>query len=234
MTFFLVAALLSLDHRSWVRAAAYPVAFLSLLSYETCYLLFIGFPLLRARLAWRYALGYGVHVSVCAASILAVIAIRMGSGETRMTTAMGEPWEVVYKVIASPFIGFYTSASRLLNFVPEAFTSVDAAGGFAICFGVAIAVSFGLYLLREKSASESAIANQVAAFTWLSSVLDPEGLTRWGSLAVSLFLWLFSYGFTLNNFPPTDVMGRQTSITWREPFRPLCFSRKAGFSSGSF
>ncbi|MDD5199654.1 MAG: hypothetical protein PHC88_07595 [Terrimicrobiaceae bacterium] len=209
MTFFLVAALLLLRGGVW-RWAAYPIAYLSLLSYETCYLLFLLFPLVLATASMRWLWQSAWHIAWCAVSIGSVIAFRLLKGEGRMTTALGDFSRLTYEIVTAPFIGVLTSGVRFAGCLPEAFAVVPASAAF-LGFAVAALVVAGLWLSRDApltpALEPSAAAFPKTCVRWLGQ----EGPTAAGYAVVYLVIWLTSYAFTFTNFPPTDRIGRQTS-----------------------
>jgi len=216
MTFFLLGALLLLREKP-VRYLAYPVAFLSLLSYETAYLLFIFFPLLQARPTRRYLwrlLGHGI---LCALTLLFVAVVRLQSGEVRMVSVTSNAADSLHIMLISPFLGFATSAAQFVRVLPIAVHHLDLFGlGIALAVAALAGVCFKLAapvtqagFPTQPSPTAPAQSSHSGFFRAFLTECGPAPL---GYMAVLLLLWLASYLASFLHFPPTIQVGRLTSV----------------------
>src|SRR5258708_28569266 len=109
LTFLLIALLINRT-RFW--AASYPIAGLSLLSYETAFLPFIVFPLFfadRQKKVSRWLL----HLIGCGVVLAIVFGIRLHLGDARANSVISGPGEMLWKMVSSLWIGPETTLPTL-------------------------------------------------------------------------------------------------------------------------
>jgi hypothetical protein len=205
VTFFLIGAGLLMSEHRRLHVLAYLVAFLSLLSYEAVYLLFILYPLALARPTRGFALRLGKHSAACAVSMFAIAAVRYLQGESRVEGVVGSPAHTAYIILAAPWYGFTTSASAFGKFLPHAIADLNPA---AAAMGGAIALMLALALWPARPWPAGDADGEPAARHFF---LTPSGPTFLGFALVFIGMWLFSYCFTFTHFPPTAQSGRMTS-----------------------
>jgi hypothetical protein len=212
---FLLAALLVSQTRYWL--ASFPIAGLSLLSYETAFLPFIVFPLFLLGRDKRISRGL-IHLAGCGLVLAIVFAIRLHLGDARASSVVSGPGEVIWRMISSLWIGPETDLRTLAMAVLRA---PHAQPPFAFLY--AALVGF-LLLIAPRLIKEppSALA---------------EGPNRQKMIAVFLggfAAWIFAYALTLTNYPPTQEAGRLTSTHTAAVFGLACVISAAAAYFRSF
>jgi hypothetical protein len=178
------------------RWLAYPVAAMCLLSYETAFLPFAILPTLlqlEKLNAWKNRLW---HVVLCSAILVACFGFRFFIlSEERAQMAVGSPATMVYRSITSFGIGpFYA-----LQTYGYAFSRGLSIHDLLLTVLIGILAVIGAFLLaRFLTSQNSQSENQERP------ILRP--------LLATFFTWVFSYGLTFVNYPPTDIHGRLTSV----------------------
>jgi len=212
---FLLAALLVSQTRYWL--ASFPIAGLSLLSYETAFLPFIVFPLFLLDRDKRISRGL-IHLAGCGLVLAIVFAVRLHLGDARASSVVSGPGEMIWRMISSLWIGPETDLRTLAIAVIRA---PHAQPPFAFLY--AALVGF-LLLIAPRLIKER------------SSVLA-EGLNRQKMIAVFLggfAAWVFAYALTLTNYPPTQETGRLTSTHTAAVFGLACLISAAAAYFRSF
>ncbi|MBV8274148.1 MAG: hypothetical protein JO170_02655, partial [Verrucomicrobia bacterium] len=190
--------------RFWI--VSYPIAALSLLSYETAFLPFIVFPLFFFDRKGR-VVRWVAHLAICGAFLIAVLATRLLLSDSRATGVVSQPGDTLWRMISSLWIGPLTSLHTIAKAILEAPHSQTP---FAFLF-VALVLILLLavpWLIRGtgNSAPASAISRS-RCFTLLFA-----GLTS----------WIFSYVLTIVNYPPLQLSGRLTSTHLAAVFGLTC------------
>jgi hypothetical protein len=202
LTFLLIALLVNRT-RYWV--ASYPIAALSLLSYETAFLPFIVFPLFfpdRGRRVFRWL----VHVASCGTVLVLVFGIRLKLGDSRANSVISGPGEILWRSVSSMWLGPVTSLKTLVKAIIE---GPHAPTPFAFLFaGLVALLLLALPRLIRKTPGP-----------------PDESSSRSQSLTVFLAgvaSWIFAYALTLTNYPPTQEAGRLTSTHIAAVFGLAC------------
>jgi hypothetical protein len=202
LTFLLIALLVNRT-RYWV--ASYPIAALSLLSYETAFLPFIVFPLFfadRRRRVFRWL----VHLASCGSVLLVIFAIRLNLADARANSVISGPGELLWRSVSSMWIGPETSLRTLVKGILE---GPHAQTPFAFLFAglVALLLLVLLRLMRETLGSPGEVSNRSQSLTvFLAGIAS----------------WIFAYALTLTNYPPTQESGRLTSTHMAAVFGLAC------------
>jgi hypothetical protein len=200
LTFLLIALLV---HRTRFRFASYPIAGLSLLSYETAFLPFIVFPLFFVDRPKRI-LRWLIHLAGCGAVLLIVFGIRLSLGDSRATSVVSGPGEMLWRTISSLWIGPETSLRILVNAVRDA---PHAQPPFAFLFAALVALLLTVLprLINETPPREA-----------------PDRSKFITVFLAGLAAWIFAYALTLTNYPPTQETGRFTSTHVAAVFGLAC------------
>jgi hypothetical protein len=205
MTFSLVGLLLW--RRGGVaRVFAYPIAGVSLLSYETAYISFLCAPLLLAdRAELRRIFAWVVHAAGCAIVLGLVVMARAVTGGWDVTRAsdprpakvLGHPVEAATHAIKSLYLGPLTDLRAFGHALVEGGRHVDL---WAIGAATVLAVLLLVWHLRRPHGE--------ADLRPASG--ESSGPLVWLAVRVTA-VWSASYAFTLINYPPTQLTGRLTS-----------------------
>ena len=186
IAYALLGLLLIPSVRRRLVVLAYPVAAISLLSYESAFLIFFfGAPAYRAtrrEWSWRFL---AQHCLACLLTLSLVAGVRMSKGEGRAREAASDLGKTVYRSVSSLVIG-----------PPVSLGSFQRAWSLWR-HGVSL-TSFALFLL-------------VAALLGLGlrGPREPVRKTALLWLAVSgCAIWIFGYALTLINYPPNQLAGR--------------------------
>jgi hypothetical protein len=200
LTFLLIALLV---HRTRFRFASYPIAGLSLLSYETAFLPFIVFPLFfvdRRKRIFRWL----IHLAGCGAVLITVFGIRLSLGDSRANSVVSGPGEMLWRVISSMWIGPETGLRILVKAVLAA---PHAQPPFAFLFAALVAL---LLMVLPRLINETPVAAAPDRSKFVTVFL------------AGLAAWIFAYALTLTNYPPTQEAGRLTSTHVAAVFGLAC------------
>ncbi len=187
------------------RALAYPVAALTLLSYETAFLPFLGVPLLR-RPDRRAALrAFALHLALCAGIVAIVAAIRFATGDARAHEAAGSPARTLLRMAASVFLGPWTSGTQLWDGPLAGWRRLDGTAALV----APLLVGGLVVVLRGRRPALAAPAGEVSGPAPGPGV-GGRPSSGW-LLAGAAVVWAGSYALTIINYPPTQTVGRMTS-----------------------
>jgi hypothetical protein len=202
LTFLLIALLVNRT-RYWV--ASYPIAALSLLSYETAFLPFVVFPLFFADRRRRIS-RWLVHLASCGTVLLLIFAIRLKLADARANSVISGPGELLWRSVSSMWLGPETSLKTLVKAIVE---GPHAQTPFAFLFaGLVVLLLLALLrLLREVPGSPGEVSKRSQSLTVFLA-----GITS----------WIFAYALTLTNYPPTQEAGRLTSTHMAAVFGMAC------------
>lgn len=202
LTFLLIALLVNRT-RCWV--ASYPIAALSLVSYETAFLPFIVFPLFFADRGRRVS-RWLVHLASCGTVLVLVFGIRLKLGDARANSVISGPGELLWRSVSSMWLGPETSLKTLVKAIlqgPHAQTPF----GFLFAGLVALILLALPRLMREAPGSPDEVSNRSQSLT---------------VFLAGVFSWIFAYALTLVNYPPTQEAGRLTSTHMAAVFGLAC------------
>lgn len=193
MTFLLLGLLLWLSG-GWKQVLSYPVAALSLLSYETAFIGFLLAPLLvhasKPERRWRRWLVHGI---TCGAILFAIAIIRVKTGDSRSVAVLDEPLMDAWRSLSSMVLGPLTD---LWAYVHAGYTGMAHVSGVAALSWLGILLPVIVYWRAARRATDTG---------------ETTG-TALGPLATACAItWAASYALTLVNYPPTQVIGRLTS-----------------------
>jgi hypothetical protein len=200
---FLLLGLLIQETR--FRILSYPIAGLSLLSYETAFLPFIAFPLFfvgRTRRIRQWVL----HLAGCVAVLAIVFGIRLHLGDARADSVISGPGETLWRMVSSMWIGPATSLHTLVKAVAE---GPHSQSSFAFVFAGLVVVLL-LALPRLVRQGDSGTAD----FPRREEIVKV--------LFAGLACWSFAYSLTLTNYPPDQLAGRLTSTHIAAVFGLAC------------
>ncbi|MBV9876106.1 MAG: glycosyltransferase family 39 protein [Verrucomicrobia bacterium] len=202
LTFLLVALLINRT-RYWLLS--YPIAGLSLLSYETAFLPFIVFPLFFVGSGKRIS-RWLIHLAGCGTVLFIVFGIRLWRGESRANSLISGPGEMLWRALSSLWIGPETCLRILAKAILQA---PHGQQPFALLFAMLIALLVVL-LLRMFNKPDMATAETQNRSKILTVFL------------AGLASWIFAYALTLVNYPPTQETGRFTSTHVAAVFGLAC------------
>jgi hypothetical protein len=202
VTFALIAFALFLSAKP-VRWLCYPVASLSLLSYESAYLPFILAPILLFTATRAWIKRGGLHLLLCLGTMAIIAGIRLSKGDSRAASVAGNLSEALVRSFTSLFIGPKTSGVQAIAGPLESLPRVDL-NGWLVAFVAALGLLV-IWLMREDD----------------HPVMHPDKLSPaiarrpFVQLALSgLIFWAASYALTLvdPHYPPVRTFGRLTSV----------------------
>lgn len=202
LTFLLLGLLLQ---ETRFRILSYPIAGLSLLSYETAFLPFIAFPLFLVDRNKRIR-QWVIHLAGCAAVLAVVFGIRLRLGDARADSVISGPGETVWHMVSSMWIGPVTSLRTLSKAFAE---GPHSQSSFAFVFAGLVVILL-LIVARSVPDGESGTAD-LSGRTGIVKVLF-----------AGLASWIFAYALTLTNYPPTQLAGRLTSTHIAAVFGLAC------------
>jgi hypothetical protein len=199
---FLFAAILVYARRRYA-AASYPLAILSLLTYEPLFFVFFAAPFVRrGRKTWRQR---AIHVSICGLILVAYLVVRRQASESRLMTATAEtPLHVAGEVL---LFAVYSAFMSFRSYIYAVFLAVRETSLESLVWGLLLALAAVASLLRLPSAGMRRTARIASPRTrwWFARVLAP-GL---GMILLGYALSYFSNGHRL--FYP--LAGRDTRFS---------------------
>jgi len=209
MTFLLIGLLFWLRGR-WFKWSSYPIATLSLLSYESAFLPFVLAPLLTFRDRRETLRQWSFHLFSCLTIIAIMALLRLWLSDSRAIEAISNPGQTITRSSVSFFLGPATSAQRLFTAAVEGIERLNLT---ALWCAIFLVLSF--FVLRRTVIAASLVPHHQRSFN-TSRILrhlveSTGGAPWWWILPGALLVWGFSYAFTLTNYPPTQLTGRLTS-----------------------
>ena len=200
LTFLLVALLVSQTRLWWT---SYPIAGLSLLSYETAFLPFIVFPLFFVDARKRIS-RWLLHLAGCATVLAVVFSIRLSLGDSRATSVISDKGEILWRMVSSLWIGPETCLRILAK---AALAAPHGQPPFAFLFGALVILLLVVLprLINEQPGTEPVDRPRIV-----------------NVFLAGLASWIFAYALTLVNYPPTQETGRLTSTHVAAVFGLTC------------
>jgi hypothetical protein len=191
--------------RTRFEILAYPIAGLSLLSYETAFLPFIVFPLFF--LGRKNRIGRGLmHLAGCGIALLIVFGIRLYLVDSRASSVVSSPGEMLWRVTSSLWLGPEASLKTLAKaFLEGPHTQNPFAFLFAALVGVLL-VALPRFIVEPAGVVDEAANRSQSAQVFFAG----------------LACWVFAYALTLINYPPTQTAGRLTSTHVSAVFGLAC------------
>jgi len=190
LTYLLVALLVSRT-RFW--PLSYPIAALSLLSYESAFLPFILFPLFFVDRKKRIR-QWLTHLLACGAVLVAILGIRLHLSDARAQSAVSQAGDTIWRMFSSLWLGPETSLETVGKAIVQ---GPHAVSPFAFFFAglVVTLLLLILRLFRESNDVDPARARFQCRTVFIAGIA----------------CWIFAYFLTITNYPPTQMAGRLTS-----------------------
>lgn len=199
---FLLAGFLLFLSPCRIRLLSYPVASLSLLSYESAYLPFLLAPFLHFSRSKIWLRGLIVHVAFCLTTLVIIGGIRLSKGDARATEVAGGISEAIYRSATSLFIGPATSAHQMAVSPWQGLFGHDAHAWCVMAFA-AIVVLLLAAKASDRLAQASGPGDVQPGVPGLATVMT-----------CGLLFWSSAYALTLvdPHYPPVRTLGRLTSV----------------------
>lgn len=212
MTFLLIATLLYLSGRRWL---AFPVAALSLLTYESAFMPFLAVPLLLPKWDRRLLRDWLVHLGVCVALILAAFLYRSHYQDIRAVSVAAEPAEMIMRALGSlvmgPSVALSTFGFRWLTPWQSVDRSLVAIMGLAFVVFV-----WRLSRLRPDYPPHpeypAALESAQVSIQFSPKFRETLSKTHPNLLVAGLVALAFGYGLSFTHFPPLTIAGQETSV----------------------
>lgn len=199
----------------WLRGGvgrwiSYPVATMSLLSYESAFLPFLAVPLLWSGNRKATLRTWLTHIVLCIAIVTLLAIIRLKTGDVRADSAITDLGTTTHRLLTSLYLGPFTSIRMLGKGAWLGLQHASPAGiGAAIFLASAV---FACRSLRHALPVTQTSPSLALWPNWLARHRTAEGqLPWWWVLATALLMLSGSYALTLTNYPPTQESGRLTS-----------------------
>lgn len=194
------------------RGASYPIAALSLLSYETAFLGFLAVPLLLNADRRSFLKTWAKHVLACCAILVAVSIVRLETQDSRVAATLGDPATALFRSATSLYIGPTSDMRVIARSVIEGFLRMSA-----MPFWTAIIISVGFIVLWSAITDRPVRINRTGPIwpTWLDRARYADGSTPWWYFTfAALITWCGSYALSITDYqyPPTCALGRLTSV----------------------
>jgi len=217
--FFLISTLLYL--KGW-KKLSYFIIPLCLLTYESPFMLFFAVPLFQAafdKKFWKY---YTVHVLILCFMIAAFALYRISEGESRMVETQGQPLDVIYKVLTAMILG---PLMNILLFVRAPFatilswfespsywfkTPLEPWYKYIFIYIVIFFAVYSTFLYKLKNNfiprlnDNDTDKSSNNAYTYFHSLVK--------ILFVGIVLLCLGYSVSFTHYPPTRIMGLNTSV----------------------
>jgi len=190
------------------RIASYVLAFCSLLTYESAFLVFLSVPLFKAHWDRGTIKQWIAHLAICFSLLALIFLARKFSGESRIEEISSV--KTLVKIIGSMVIGPLVS---LYSFI-QAIVDVCAGLGFlkwALSAGI---VLFALWDSACGRRQFSSGGDSKIIYYW--SIFEPTSDATINALVRPIFaaatMTLSSYLLAFTHFPPSALHGRFTSV----------------------
>jgi hypothetical protein len=209
MTFLLLGLLFWLKGGRW-RWASYPVAGLSLLTYETAFLPFLAAPLfwIGNRTASRIWL---LHLTLCGVMVAGVAYARLHTGDARAVGAISDLSQTARMLVTSLYLGPITSLKMMGKGAWIGIREISTAGVASLIVLLAC-FSFAFRTPSDSPAQTRQLTPRIQpGWSDLDRSTEAGELPWWWVLISALVMWSGSYALTLINYPPTQEFGRLTS-----------------------
>ena len=212
LMFTLIAGLLYLKN---MKAYAYLVSIMALLTYETTWLPFVLMPLLKGNISRQWLVSWLKHALILGLILAVVIAIRMSMGETRVVNvADADSFTLFVKSVSLLFIGPLVSG---LTFLIRPYTAIVDGTPFSWFMIVIMAVFlFGVFkkvTARASSFDESAAGETVVTGpAWMQLTAGSQVQDGIRMIVVGLAMWMSVYALSYSHWPAFEIAGRLTSV----------------------
>jgi hypothetical protein len=194
MTFLLLGLNLLSSDSKWLRRLSYPVAYLTLLTWEGCYLPFLFAPLLFFEKSKRWLIRAIVHVGIWGAMLGITLLIRYLTGENRIVALAGGGQEMIMQMLSAMLIG---PLAVVRATVTRPFETVLHAEPSSLLIGGLTAGAILYYLIVSKG--ESAVPRDRLLSPRIVAVLG-AGIAA----VLSPYVLMYRPGY----FPPNVTIGR--------------------------
>lgn len=197
MTFLLAGLNLSKSGSKWLQWFAYPVAYLSLVTWEGFYLPFLFAPLLWFEKSKRWVLRAGLHVIIWIAILGVTLFVRYLSGEDRVVALAGGGQEMLGRMLMAVLIGPAAAATATVTRPVEALLHAEPT---SLLLGLFAAVAIFYFLAGSKQFPSA--GPRPVDLKFVAAMV--------GGIAAVLFPYVLMYrpGY----FPPNTVIGRLSAV----------------------
>jgi hypothetical protein len=189
-------------YRSRRAAWSYLVLFVSLITYEPYFLIFLLAPFLLTGLVWRDRLiRLVVHGAVCTGIFVAVMGIRLALGDGRTAQVAGN-FEVFLKnAVTAPIYGLATGLITIMSRVGETLVDLTPVGFVWVVLWTA-GISLFLRLLRSDGPYQPAGSGRN----------DYQAMAYFFLLGLAMAAIAYVYRFYPWYFPPIHTSGRLSHV----------------------
>lgn len=219
--YFLIATLLYLNN--W-KKISYFVIFICLLSYESPFMLFFGVPLLICSWNKKFLKELTIHSIILCSMIGVIFLFRKLLGEKRISTASSDLFGVIGKIISAMIIGplfnlyqFLRSPLATINYwindlsFPFYYSYVFYFIGFCL-----IMYYWYFYTLKPDYKSIRDEKNKYSESNEISCD-DKAEVSLFFNKVLKIFiagivLLCLGYSVSFTHYPPTELIGRRTSV----------------------
>jgi len=197
MTFLLVGLNLSKSGSRWLQWLAYPVAYLSLVTWEAFYLPFLFAPLLWFEKSKRWVIRAGLHVVIWIAILGLTLLVRYLSGEDRVVALAGGGQGMLGKMLIAVLIGPAAAATATVTRPAEALFHAEPT---SLLLGLVAAVAVFHFLATVKQSPS--VGPRPVDLKFLAAMV--------AGIAAVLFPYVLMYreGY----FPPNTTIGRLSAV----------------------
>jgi hypothetical protein len=197
MTFLLAGLNLSKSGLKWLQWLAYPVAYLSLVTWEAFYLPFLFAPLLWFEKSKRWVLRAGLHVIIWITILGATLFVRYLSGENRVVALAGGGQGTLGRMLMAVLIGPAAAATATVTRPAEALLHAEPT---SLLLGLFAAAAIFYFLAGSKQSPGA--GPRPVDLKFVAAMV--------GGIAAVLFPYVLMYrpGY----FPPNTTIGRLSAV----------------------
>jgi hypothetical protein len=198
ITFLLLGLNLSNSNSRWLQWLSYPVAYLSLVTWEGPYLPFLFAPILWFEKSRRWVIRAGIHVGIWTAMLGLTFWIRLQTGEDRAADLAGGGSEMLHKMLIAVLVGPLSAATATIVRPYEALLHAEPNSLVIGAF-----TCFAIFWFLRASHPTPVLSRQ--------DLLKPKLLVFIaGSLGAIFFPYVLMY--RPDYFPPTVTIGRLSAL----------------------
>jgi hypothetical protein len=197
MTFLLAGLNLSKSGSKWLQWLAYPVAYLSLVTWEGFYLPFLFAPLLWFEKSKRWVLRAGLHVIIWIAILGVTLFVRYLSGENRVLALAGGGQEMMGRMLMAVLVGSAAAATATVTRPAEALFHAEPT---SLLLGLFAAAAIFYFLAGSKKVPS--VGPRPVDLKFVAAMVC--------GIAAVLFPYVLMYrpGY----FPPNTTIGRLSAV----------------------